>query len=505
MSVFQNKLQNRTQEAGKSSEKISEGTPDLPVSTDSNNKSSSNDEISLDQDESKNNTPSVSSDTLYLETIDRTRLDFDFEKLCSVSLSNNNVYACLTCGKYFQGRGKSSHAYFHSIDQDHHVYINLLSYKFYILPEGYEVKSPTLDDIKYVADPVYTKKEVSSLDKISQVSYDLSRTPYHPGFVGINNIKRNDYANVILQIISHTPPLRNFLMLENLSGKDELVKRLSLIVRKIWNPRAFKAHVSPHELLQYVTVLSNKRFIPTIQNDPFDFMVWLFNKLHLSLGGSKTKPGSSIVQLVFQGKLQVQTQKITAHSVPGDRLRFEADQDVQSQVVPFMVLALELPLAPLFKGTIDKNAIPQVHLTTLLGRYNGVQTQELSGHRKRYKLKSLPPYLTFHFKRFVKAQLSDIEEKNQTVVSFTPEGLDMSPYIERSPEETDPILYDLIANVVLDVNTTSQGTEQNNWAVQIKDKATGKWLEIQDLTIKEVRPELLFLSETYIQVWEKRK
>ena len=26
----------------------------------------------------------------------------DFEKLCSVSLSRNNVYACLICGKYFQ-------------------------------------------------------------------------------------------------------------------------------------------------------------------------------------------------------------------------------------------------------------------------------------------------------------------------------------------------------------------------------------------------------------------
>ena len=30
-------------------------------------------------------------------------LDFDFEKLCSVSLSHLNVYACLVCGKYFQG------------------------------------------------------------------------------------------------------------------------------------------------------------------------------------------------------------------------------------------------------------------------------------------------------------------------------------------------------------------------------------------------------------------
>ena len=41
----------------------------------------------------------------YLDTIDRAVLDFDFEKLCSVSLSRINVYACLVCGKYFQVNG----------------------------------------------------------------------------------------------------------------------------------------------------------------------------------------------------------------------------------------------------------------------------------------------------------------------------------------------------------------------------------------------------------------
>ncbi|KAA3671290.1 uncharacterized protein DEA37_0011519, partial [Paragonimus westermani] len=38
----------------------------------------------------------------YLDTINRNMLDFDFEKLCSVSLSHLNVYACLVCGKYYQ-------------------------------------------------------------------------------------------------------------------------------------------------------------------------------------------------------------------------------------------------------------------------------------------------------------------------------------------------------------------------------------------------------------------
>jgi uncharacterized UBP type Zn finger protein len=61
----------------------------------------------------------------YLDTIDRARLDFDFEKVCSVSMMTQNVYACLVCGKYFQGRGKGTHAYNHSVTADHHVFINL--------------------------------------------------------------------------------------------------------------------------------------------------------------------------------------------------------------------------------------------------------------------------------------------------------------------------------------------------------------------------------------------
>lgn len=74
-------------------------------------------------------------------------LDFDFEKLCSVSLSHLNVYACLVCGKYFQGRGQRTHAYMHSVDTDHRVYLNLHSLQFYCLPDNYQVKDSSLDDI----------------------------------------------------------------------------------------------------------------------------------------------------------------------------------------------------------------------------------------------------------------------------------------------------------------------------------------------------------------------
>lgn len=65
----------------------------------------------------------------YLDTVDRTVLDFDFEKICSLTLANFNVYACLACGKYFQGRGRSSPAYFHCLNEDHHIYIHLHTQK----------------------------------------------------------------------------------------------------------------------------------------------------------------------------------------------------------------------------------------------------------------------------------------------------------------------------------------------------------------------------------------
>lgn len=129
----------------------------------------------------RQNAPMEGYGDLYLDTINRGILDFDFEKLCSVSLSNINVYACLVCGKYFQGRGPKSHAYFHALEVGHHVFINMGTKKVYVLPEGYEVNNRSLEDIKYVVDPHYSKEEVSKLDKVVRDAWDLAGNRYRPG------------------------------------------------------------------------------------------------------------------------------------------------------------------------------------------------------------------------------------------------------------------------------------------------------------------------------------
>ena len=180
------------------------------------------------------------------------------------------------------------------------------------------------------------------------------------GFVGMNNIKDNDYFNAVIQALAHITPLRNFLMLEDLSQRPELVKRFSVLVRKIWNTRAFKSHVSPHELLQQISRQSNKRFDLLHQSDPVEFLSWFLNNLHLALGGSKTKSGTSIIHNVFQGKLKVESQQITAKADAGDRLRFEEAAEVVVDTSRYLMLTLDLPASPLFQDELEKNIIPQV-------------------------------------------------------------------------------------------------------------------------------------------------
>lgn len=451
-------------------------------------------------------------DDLYLDTIDRNVLDFDFEKLCSVSLSNINVYACLVCGKYFQGRGPKSHAYFHALDEGHHVYINMQTQKVYVLPEGYEVMNKSLDDIKFVSDPRYIKAEAMSLDREPKTSWTLAGKEYTPGFVGMNNIKSNDYLNVIIQALIHLPALRNFLLLEDFSSKPELAKRMSILCRKIWNPRAFKSHVSPHELLQAIALLSKKKFTLTTQSDPVEFLLWFLNNLHLSLGGSKTKPGSSIIQQIFQGKLKVESQAITAKADASDRLRFEEAAEVKTETVRFLMLTLDLPAAPLFQDEIERNIIPQVPLTSILTKYDGIRAQEHLNQRKRYRLcHPLPPYLLFHIKRF--SQNKFVSERNPTIVTFDARNLNVAPYVEPSPQHHppgEPIWYDLVANVVHEAvrgrDDTVEGEAMGRaWKVQVRDRGRDEWMQIQDLFVEKTQKELLYLGESYLQVWERRR
>jgi U4/U6.U5 tri-snRNP-associated protein 2 len=143
-------------------------------------------------------------------------------------------------------------------------------------------------------------KALSSPEHLTKPSYDLSSKPYLPGYVGLNNIKKNDHMNVVIHTLLHIPPLRDNLLLSNYHGKEpELLKRFATLAKKIWNPQLFKSQVSPHEFLQEVNRASAGKFSLEQQGDPVEFLGWLLNRLHKDLGGTKKKNSSEFLAFLF--------------------------------------------------------------------------------------------------------------------------------------------------------------------------------------------------------------
>ncbi|GAV76094.1 UCH domain-containing protein/zf-UBP domain-containing protein [Cephalotus follicularis] len=435
-------------------------------------------------------------DCPYLDTVNRQLLDFDFEKFCSVSLSNLNVYACLVCGKYYQGRGQKSHAFTHSLETGHHVYLNLQTEKVYCLPDGYEINDPSLDDIRRVLNPRFTRGQIEQLDINEQWSRALDGSNYLPGTVGLNNIKNTDFVNVTIQSLMRVTPLRNFFLIpENYQHcKSQLVHRFGELTRKIWHARNFKGQVSPHEFLQEVMKASKKRFRIGQQSDPVEFMSWLLNTLHADLGTSRKS--SSIIHKCFQGELEVVSE------IPNKAVSEKKENnDVFSETYrkPFLMLGLDLPPPPLFTDVMEKNIIPQVNMQNLLQKFDGeTVTEVVRPHvaRMRYRVTRMPKYLILHMRRFTKNNF--FTEKNPTLVTFHIKGISWERYIPFStPEEISQPQYNLVANIVHD------GKPMDGcYRVFVQRKSDEKWYEMQDLHVTETLPPMVALAEAYMHIYE---
>ncbi|OWA53664.1 U4/U6.U5 tri-snRNP-associated protein 2 [Hypsibius exemplaris] len=477
----------------------------------------SDDEMESPTRKKRNAENPLSKQCPYLDTINRTVLDFDFEKLCSVSLSHLNVYACLVCGKYFQGRGNNTHAYTHSVEQSHHVFLNLSSLRFYCLPDGYEIIDQSLEDITYNVKPQFSVAEIKSLDVKNRLAIAYDGSSYLPGVLGLNNIKANDYCNVIFQALSNVRPIRDYFLAESnytaeLAKRPPgdvmvvLVQRFGELIRKMWNSRKFKAHVSPHEMLQAVVLCSKKKFQFTKQGDAVDLICWFLNAMHESLNGTK-QPGSSIIYKTFRGAMNIYSRKLPpVEATPEEKAELLKTDEYKETVVktPYLFLTCDLPATPLFRDDKSESIIPQIPLFTLLQKFNSISEKEHKTYKdstlKRYEILQLPPYLILNLKRFNNNTF--FVEKNTTIVNFPIKNFDFGELL------TEPVrkrhkctVYDLIANVIHD---GEPGTGKGTYRVFVLHKGTSKWFEMQDLHVTEVLPQMITLSESYIQIWERQ-
>ncbi|KAL6132560.1 hypothetical protein ACLB2K_064801 [Fragaria x ananassa] len=357
----------------------------------------------------------------------------------------------------FIGRGRKSHAYTHSLEAGHHVFINLGTEKVYCLPDGYEISDPSLDDIRHVLNPKFTEEQVEKIDGNKQWSRALDGSDYLAGM---------NYEHC----------------------KSPLVHRFGELTRKIWHAQNFKGQVSPHEFLQAVMKASKNRFRIGAPSDPAEFMLWLLNTLHSDL---KTEKNTSVIHDCFDGELE--------------QSHIDADGGVpvtESCRKTFLMLGLDMPPAPLFKDVMERNMIPQVPLFNIMKKFDGETVTE----EQRYRVTRLPRYLILHMKRFTKN--NSFVEKNPTLVNFPVKNLELRDYIPLpTPKENERLhsKYDLIGNIVHDGEPHKNKPGEGSYRVFVQRKSEEVWYEMQDLHVSEALPQMVALSEAYMQIYEQQQ
>lgn len=371
----------------------------------------------------------------YLDTVNRQLLDFDQLKICSVTLTDMNVYSCLVCGKFFQGRSKDSPAYTHSVQCGHFVFINLVDFRAFCLPDGYEIIDQSLDDVKRCLNPVFNSEDIKNLHRNSSLARDVHGISYLPGFVGLNNLKHTDYANSILHALSHVEPLRNFFLIPNnySSSRSKIVHLFGNVIRKLWSKDNFKSVISPVEFLEEVSIASKKKFDIGQPSDSIEFLVWLLGELHRALGGSNKK--KTIISECFQGFVDIINIKKSENT---DEVEEVVNQN------QFMFLPLDIPPTPLFRDSTGGMIIPQIPLFEILKKFDGQKITESIDNkglpkRDKFRVKTLPQFLILHLIRFTRNNFT--VEKNVSIVTFPVKNLELKDYINRTDEISAHISY----------------------------------------------------------------
>lgn len=394
----------------------------------------------------------------YLDTIQRSILDFDFEPSCSVSLeSGPHIYGCLVCGKFFRGRSPQTPAYTHSVQDGHFVFVHLSDSTFYCLPDNYKIEDPSLMDIAAALHPTFSPAEIAQIDENTKLARDLFGRRYLPGFVGLNNLNKTDCINACVQALAHVPPLRDFFLQQSeqqqqkqstttaaainsssgtMSASSQVVSAHRMaqhvtqcfgeLVRKMWSDKRFKNHIDPHMLTQAIAVASKNRFRIGHQMEVGEFMGFLLHQLHKGLGGSAKpkKRGTSIVHQIFQGSVQVATRQLRKQDTTTNKADEEDDRlgsDNEEEKVEtmdtdkeqaveteefvtdslFLHLALDISQKPLFRNADGGLVIPQEPLVTVLKKFDGVSFSDAvnrsgAAQQRQYKIRELPPYLILH-------------------------------------------------------------------------------------------------------------
>ena len=315
------------------------------------------------------------------------------------------------------------------------------------------------------------------------------------GLSGLTNLGNTCFINSCMQILSHTYELNNFLDTETykcrLNKKHDSILLLEWdnLRKLLWSENCVVSPMKFLNIIQKIASLKGQEiFTGFNQNDLPEFLIFIIDCFHNALT-RKVEMNITGREVTEKDKLAVKCFETIKNMYSNDYSEIwnlfygihisqisllENNEIISIKPEPYFIVSLPLPLnnkSPSIYDCFDLYVEGEI-----LDGDNKVfneQTNKKEDVRKNITFWSFPSILVIDIKRF-----NFQNRKNQTLVTFPLENLDLSKYVSGYNKEL--FVYDLYG-----VCNHSGSVHGGHYTSFVKN-ANGKWYHFNDTSVSEV-------------------
>ncbi|XP_049883711.1 uncharacterized protein LOC126379127 isoform X1 [Pectinophora gossypiella] len=346
------------------------------------------------------------------------------------------------------------------------------------------------------------------------------RKPSHssedvPGLNGLRNIGNTCFMNSVVQCLSNTRPLLEYLLEDKHTGemnttlscmKGALIAAFATVIKELWRSGERDSVVNTTSLKSQIQRFA-PRFMGYSQQDAQEFLRYLLEGLHEDVNRVTVKPKPILTEIddnlsdsakaaeAWSRYLRMEDSRVGDIFVGQLKSTLRCTHCNHDSVTfdPFWDLSLPIPSRT---GNLKLQQCLQ-HFT---------REEELDGDEKPtcskcgvrrkclkwFTVQKFPQVLVIHLKRF--SPTERFRGKLNVLVEFPLTGLDMSPFAAtRGPQA----IYNLYA-----VSNHSGTTYSGHYTAYCKHPYTGEWHEYNDSRVSPINPRNVVSSEAYVLFYE---